>query len=73
MEPAVQKFQGKVSAYIPQQAVVAHAEAIHGVVSPWIPTIYGSHGAGIGSDQRRERKDAMAIVAAGAVKVEITA
>jgi hypothetical protein len=61
---AVEKFQADVPAHISQKAVVAHAEAILGVIAAGIPCINGSHGAGIGGDERGKREDAMAIVAA---------
>ena len=65
---AIEKFQGDVSAYIPQHAVVAHSECILGTVAAGIPPIDGSHGAGIRSNQSWKRKDAMAIVAAARCK-----
>src|SRR5450755_2688983 len=64
MRPTVEKFHGYVAANEAQHAVVPHAERILGAVSIWIPPIDGSHGAGIGRSECRERKDAIAIVTA---------
>src|ERR1035438_2059155 len=62
--PTIEEFKGDVFTYIPQQAVVAYSETILGVVTAGIPSIDGSHGTGIRSEQRREREDAVAIFAA---------
>src|ERR1700693_21241 len=64
MLPAIDEFASNVSTRISQQGVVAHSETVFGVIAIRIPRINGGHGAGIWSDQRRNRKDMMAIVAA---------
>jgi hypothetical protein len=61
---AVDEFQGDISAHIYEESVVAHPECIFGAISVGIPRVNGSHGAGIRRDQRREREDAVAVLAA---------
>src|ERR1700733_6423883 len=59
---SIEKFHADVSADIAQHRVVAHPERILTVVAAGIPGIDSSHRAGIRSDERRERKDTVAIV-----------
>jgi hypothetical protein len=61
---AIDKFESDISGCIPQQAVIAHSEAIFSVETPGIPCVNGRHGAGVRSYEGRKREDAMAIVAA---------
>src|SRR5580692_6779251 len=61
---AVEKLQSKVSTHVGQHVVVADAKRILGSEAIWIPTINRRKRARIGSDQRGDGKDAMAILAA---------
>ena len=60
MGAAIQELESNVSGYIPQHGVVAHPEAIFGVVAVGIPGIDSGHGAGVGRDQSGKRKGAAA-------------
>jgi len=57
------KTPGRCSANIPQHGVVAHAKRVLGVVAAGIPRINSSHRAGVRSDDRRERKYTMPVIA----------
>src|SRR6202167_620241 len=61
---AIEELEGDVSGRIYQKSVVTHPERIPGVVAAGIPRIDGGHGAGIRRDQRREREDTVAVLAA---------
>src|ERR1700733_13895441 len=57
MGAAIKELESNVSGYIPQHGVVAHPEAIFGVVAVGIPGIDSGHGPGIGRDQSGKRKE----------------
>src|SRR5580658_7123545 len=61
---AIKKFQGDVSAHVSQHVVVADAECILGSEAVRVPAIDRGHRARIGRNKRRNREDAMAILAA---------
>src|SRR5580658_1353471 len=63
VRPAVKKFQAEVRANVSEHEVIAHPKCVLAAVAAGIPRIDGSRGAGIGSDERGERKYAVAIVA----------
>src|SRR6202795_3739568 len=65
---AVKKFEGYVSPGIPEQAVVAHAESVAGVIAAGIPRVNRGHSAGIRCDQSGKGKDTMPVAASAGHK-----
>lgn len=64
MRALIEEFQADVFSGVSDQAVVAEAKGVLRAKAVGVPGIDTDHGAGIGRDKIRERKDAMAIFAA---------